>query len=91
MKRWLAGLACAATRNGGPTEIFADGSAVLVDPADIDNMARGLEQALDNFEDACRTCLRERVLDMYTWKKTAARYLSVIADGVEKGLDKDAG
>jgi len=81
------GLGCAATRNGGPTEIFADGSAVLVDPADVDDMARGLEQALDNFEDLAARA-RARVLDMYTWKKTAARYLYLIEEGVEKGLDK---
>jgi len=29
------------------------------------------------------------VLDMYTWKKTAARYLRLIEEGVENGLDKD--
>jgi sucrose-phosphate synthase len=82
------GLSCAATRNGGPTEIFADGSAVLVDPGDVDDMARGLEQALDNFEDLAARA-QARVLDMYTWKKTAARYLRLIEEGVEKGLDKD--
>jgi sucrose-phosphate synthase len=80
------GLACAATCKGGPTEIFADGSAVLIDPTDVDDMARGLEEALDNYEELA-ACARERVLDMYTWKKTAARYLSVLAQGMEKGLD----
>jgi sucrose-phosphate synthase len=81
------GLSCAATRNGGPSEIFADGSAVLVDPADVDDMARGLEQALDQQEDLAARA-RARVLEMYTWKKTAARYLAVVREGVENGLDK---
>lgn len=81
------GLSCAATRNGGPSEIFADGSAVLVDPADVEDMAQGLEQALDHFEDLSARA-RARVLDRYTWKKTAARYLAVVEEGMEKGLDK---
>jgi len=81
------GLSCAATSNGGPTEIFADGSGVLVDPTDVDDIARGMEEALDNYEDLAARA-RTRVLDMYTWKKTAARYLVVIADGAASGLDK---
>jgi len=78
------GLACVATKNGGPSEIFEDGSGVLVDPFDIDDIARGLAQALDQQADlAVRG--RERVLAMYTWDKTAAGYLSVIRDGVKSG------
>ena len=73
--------------NTGPTEIFADGSGVLVDPTDIDDMARGLEEALDRHEELAARA-RTRVLDMYTWEKTAARYLAVIADGVTGGQDK---
>ncbi|MDX1697894.1 MAG: glycosyltransferase, partial [Thiohalobacterales bacterium] len=41
------GLAVVATRNGGPTEIFADGSAVLVDPFDAQDIARGLGDCLE--------------------------------------------
>jgi len=81
------GLSCAATSKGGPTEIFADGSGVLVDPTDIDDMARGLEEALDRHEELAARA-RTRVLDMYTWEKTAARYLAVIEQGVEDGLEK---
>lgn len=80
------GLSCAATSKGGPTEIFADGSAVLIDPTDIDDMAGGMEEALENHEGLAARA-RERVLDMYTWKKTAARYLSVIEQGMENGLE----
>jgi sucrose-phosphate synthase len=78
------GLACVATKNGGPSEIFADGSGVLVDPFDVDDVARGMEQALERQTDlAVRG--RERVLGMYTWDKTAVGYLSVIRDGVGNG------
>ena len=79
------GLSCAATRNGGPTEIFADGSGVLVDPGDVNDIARGLEEALDKHEDLAARAYT-RVLEMYTWKKTAAGYLDVIEEDMESGL-----
>jgi sucrose-phosphate synthase len=78
------GLACVATKNGGPSEIFEDGSGVLVDPFDVDDIARGLAEALDRQEDLSVRG-RKRVLAMYTWDKTAAGYLSVIRDGVRSG------
>lgn len=81
------GLSCVATRNGGPSEIFADGSAVLVDPFDVDGIARGLETALDRHTELAERA-RERVLARYTWEKTAAGYLSAIVEGVDRGLEK---
>lgn len=80
------GLSCVATRNGGPTEIFSDGSAVLVDPEDVGDMERGLARALDQHEELARRA-RARVLDMYTWDRTAKRYLEVVADGVEQPFE----
>jgi sucrose-phosphate synthase len=81
------GLSCVATKNGGPSEIFADGSAALVDPSDVDDIARGLELALDNYEElAARS--RDRVLAMYTWEKTAADYLAIIGEGMARGREK---
>jgi sucrose-phosphate synthase len=77
------GLACVATRNGGPSEIFQDGSGVLVDPFDCADIARGIGQALDHqAELARRGC--DRVMEMYTWSKTAARYLDVISEGARR-------
>lgn len=71
------GLACVATQNGGPSEIFADGSGVLVDPFDADDIARGLLAALDDQADlAVRS--RALVLKKYTWAQTAAGYLDAI-------------
>jgi len=81
------GLSCVATRNGGPSEIFADGSAILVDPSDKDDIARGMEAALDRHAELAGRA-RERVLASYTWEKTAANYLSIIEDGVEHGIEK---
>ena len=78
------GLPCVATRNGGPSEIFEDGSAILVDPFDMDDIALGMLEALDRQQELAERG-RERVLDKYTWQKTAARYLDVIREGVEMG------
>ncbi len=75
------GLACVSTRNGGPSEIFADGSGVLVDPSESDDIARGLIDALDRQPDLAARA-RARVLKTYTWERTAERYLETI----EKGL-----
>jgi len=78
------GLACVATKNGGPSEIFEDGSGVLVDPFDVNDIARGMNQALDQQVDlAVRG--RERVQAMYTWDKTATAYLAAIRDGIKSG------
>ena len=78
------GLACVATKNGGPSEIFEDGSGILVDPYDKDDIANGLLRALENYSDLSNRS-RVRVLDKYTWSKTAARYLEVIEEGLVAG------
>ena len=77
------GLACVATKNGGPSEIFENDSGVLVDPFNADDIARGIRQALNRQEELSERG-RERVLDMYTWKKTAARYMEVIRAGARR-------
>ncbi len=71
------GLACVVTRNGGPSEIFADGSGVLVDPDDPRDIARGLLEALGNRQ-VLAARARARVLKTYTWPRTAERYLCLI-------------
>ncbi len=76
------GLACVATKNGGPSEIFEDGSGVLVDPFDVPDIARGLLEGLSRQEELAERG-RLRVLSKYTWEKTAALYLEVIREGVE--------
>ncbi len=75
------GLACVATRAGGPSEIFADGSGILIDPASPDDIARGLIEALENQADLARRA-HTRVLTTYTWRKTAEGYLSVIEEAL---------
>ncbi|UCH74861.1 MAG: glycosyltransferase [Rhodospirillales bacterium] len=77
------GLACVATRNGGPSEIFADGSGILVDPFDSADIARGLLQALAAHAELSARA-RRRVSETYTWRNTAEGYLAVIEEGVKR-------
>lgn len=71
------GLACVATEKGGPSEIFEDGSGILVDPFDSDDIARGLLAGVENYSDLSHRAQR-RVREKYTWRQTAAGYLEVI-------------
>ncbi len=76
------GLVCVATKNGGPSEIFEDGSGVLVDPSDSDDISRGLLEAVEKFTILAKL-VRQRVINEYTWEKTAENYLSIIREGVK--------
>ncbi|MDP6705052.1 MAG: glycosyltransferase [Alphaproteobacteria bacterium] len=78
------GLAPVVTRNGGPSEIFADGSGVLVDPFDPDDIARGLLHALDDYSRLSAKAVR-RVAEAYTWHGTAEAYLAVIEAEIKDG------
>ena len=74
------GLAAVATNKGGPTEIFADGSGVLVDPFNPTDIARGLLEGLTNHSALAQAAI-SRVKNLYTWEKTADGYISAI-DGI---------
>ncbi len=80
-----AGLPVVVTQNGGPSESLREGETeygVLVDPADVEDIARGLERLLGDEEVWGRFAQRgrQRVLDRYTWERTADNYLAVIKD-----------
>jgi sucrose-phosphate synthase len=80
-----AGLPVVVTRNGGPSESLKDDDyeyGVLVDPSDPGDIARGLLRVLSN-PDTWHTFAqrgRQRVLDRYTWERTAERYLALIQE-----------
>jgi sucrose-phosphate synthase len=78
-----AGLALVVTQNGGPSESLRDEQteyAVLVDPADPADIARGLSRVLASPEIVAEFARRgrQRVLDRYTWERTAQGYLAQI-------------
>jgi sucrose-phosphate synthase len=80
-----AGLPVVVTENGGPSESLVEGSVeygVLVDPTSPSDVARGLERVLGD-EESWRGFAdrgRQRVLDRYTWERTARGYLGVIEE-----------
>jgi len=82
------GLIVVATQNGGPTEIFEDGSAVLVDPQDPNSIAGGLLDALQRGEELAERGKR-RVLSKYTWEQTARNYLQVIERDLKKARETE--
>jgi len=80
-----AGLPVVVTENGGPSESLREGDVeygVLVDPSDPEEIARGLQRLLDDdgvWETFARRG-RQRVLDRYTWERTAQGYLGLIEE-----------
>ena len=86
-----AGLALVVTRNGGPSESLVDGDTeygVLVDPADAASVAGGLLRALGPEWGELAAKGRQRVLDRYTWDRTAEGYLAAI-DRAMHAPDRD--
>ncbi|HSR44224.1 MAG TPA: glycosyltransferase [Acidimicrobiia bacterium] len=83
-----AGLAVVATRNGGPSESLLDGDGeygVLIDPTDPVDIARGLERALGSEWETLAAAGRRRVLDRYTWDRTAVGYVRAIEQAAAAG------
>ncbi len=78
------GLAVVATKNGGPSEIFQNGSGVLVDPLNTEDIAKGCIQALKHATDLADKA-KILVNEKYTWAQTAKRYLHVIKECAARG------
>jgi sucrose-phosphate synthase len=77
-----AGLPVVSTRFGGPSESMVDESGqygILIDPNDPDELAAGLLRLLTNEKEWERfqRAGHQRVLDRYTWERTAEGYAAV--------------
>jgi sucrose-phosphate synthase len=71
------------TQNGGPSESLQEEGTeygVLVDPTDPADIARGLLRLLSDREtwEGFAQRGRQRVLDRYTWERTAEGYMAQI-------------
>lgn len=75
------GLAPVVTKNGGPSEIFFDGSGVLVDPISPKSISEGLKDGLKRYSELSKMAI-QLVKEKYTWRQTANRYLYSINDAM---------
>ncbi len=75
------GLAVAATKNGGPSEVFGQGGGVLFDPENPVDIAGRLIEALSRAPEL-RAHALESIVPKYTWEETAERYFAVIQEAL---------
>lgn len=93
LEAMAAGLPVVVTRNGGPSESLRDEDGIvygiLVDPTDPRDVARGILQLVQNEEiyRDFRMRGRQRILDKYTWEKTARGYVAVF-QRIREGKDR---
>lgn len=83
------GLPVVVTQNGGPTESLQEAGesfGVLVNPDDPQDIARGLMTLLADQQvwEHMQQVGRQRVLDRYTWDRTAEGYYAVIEQVVDE-------
>ena len=93
LEAMAAGLPAVVTKNGGPSESMREGDeeyGILVDPSDPEEIAAGLYALASNPE--CWQRYAEagygRVLDHYTWERTAEGYLEAI-EGRKRMAEED--
>ena len=86
------GLPVVVTKNGGPSETLVDEATgrrygVLVDPADPEDIARGLRELLEDSDvwERYRRAGLERVEAKFTWDRTAQGYARTLQDARERG------
>lgn len=83
-----SGLPAIVTKNGGPSESLREGDTdfgVLVDPADPEEISVGLYELIAS-EDRWQHFAEagyQRVMERYTWERTAEGYLGLIAEALD--------
>ena len=89
LEAMAAGLPVVVTKYGGPSESLRSGEeeyGILVDPSDPEEVSAGLYKVVgheDEWEHYAEAGYN-RVIDHYTWERTAERYLEAI-----EGRDRD--
>ncbi|UCF99714.1 MAG: glycosyltransferase [Spirochaetaceae bacterium] len=81
LEAMAAGLPAVVTRNGGPTESLQDNDGaygILVDPENPEDIAGGILRLArdESFREAMWRRGEQRILDRYTWQRTAEGYLA---------------
>ena len=77
------GLAVAATKNGGPSEIFKADKEVLFEPTLPNDVAEKCLYAIEHASDLAKN-VQILVNEKYTWMQTAKAYLSVLNEGTKQ-------
>ena len=72
------GLVPVVTKNGGPADIFSDGSGILVDPICPNSIANGLMEGINRHSELSSAAAK-RVNEKFLWSNTAESYLSTIS------------
>ncbi len=89
MEAAAAGLPLIVTKNGGPSESLRTCETeygVLVDPRDPEDIAAGLLRVIED-QGAWQTFSelgRRRVMERYTWERTAESYLGQITTTIAR-------
>jgi sucrose-phosphate synthase len=83
LEAMACGLPAVVTQSGGPSESLQEGGrsfGVLVDPTDPLDIASGLNRLVSSEKEWSRMhdLGRQRVLDQYTWERTAEGYLRAL-------------
>ena len=71
------GLVPIVTKNGGPADIFSNGSGILIDPLCPKSIANGLMEGLDKHAELSSAAVKH-VNNKFSWDKTAEGYITAI-------------
>ncbi|MDB4857394.1 glycosyltransferase [Alphaproteobacteria bacterium] len=79
------GLVPVVTKNGGPADIFSNGSGILIDPTCSKSIANGLMEGLNKHSELSSAAAKH-VNENFSWDKTAAAYITAIDKIVSKHI-----